>query len=89
MSDVKIEKGMLRKFVTYYKPYKKLFFMDLLVATISALCDLVYPMITRNVVNRVIAYGNLPNKNVMCLLDAILGAFSRCRYASRYEERCI
>lgn len=54
MSDVKIEKGMLRKFVTYYKPYKKLFFMDLLVATISALCDLVYPMITRNVVNKVI-----------------------------------
>ena len=54
MSDVKIEKGMLRKFVTYYKPYKKLFFMDLLVATISALCDLVYPMITRSVVNKVI-----------------------------------
>lgn len=54
MSDVKIEKGMLKKFITYYKPYKKLFFMDLLVATISALCDLVYPMITRNVVNRVI-----------------------------------
>ena len=46
-----MEKGMLRKFVTYYRPYKKLFFMDLLVATISALCDLVYPMITRNVVD--------------------------------------
>jgi ATP-binding cassette subfamily B protein len=54
VSDVKIEKGMLKKFITYYKPYKKLFFMDLLVATISALCDLVYPMITRNVVNRII-----------------------------------
>lgn len=54
MSNVKMEKGMLRKFVTYYRPYKKLFFMDLLVATISALCDLVYPMITRNVVNKVI-----------------------------------
>ena len=63
MSDVKIEKGMLRKFVTYYKPYKKLFFMDLLVATISALCDLVYPMITRNVVNRVI-----PNKEFRFLV---------------------
>lgn len=51
------ERNMIKKFISYYKPYKKLFFMDLLVATISALCDLVYPMITRNVVNRVI-----PNK---------------------------
>ena len=63
MSDVKIEKGMLKKFITYYKPYKKLFFMDLLVATISALCDLVYPMITRNVVNRVI-----PNREFRFLI---------------------
>ncbi|WP_291256705.1 MULTISPECIES: ABC transporter ATP-binding protein [unclassified Fusobacterium] len=45
---------MLSKFISYYRPYKKLFFMDLLVATVSALCDLVYPMITRNVVNVVI-----------------------------------
>lgn len=45
---------VLRKFISYYRPYKKMFFMDLLVATVSALCDLVYPMITRDVVNRVI-----------------------------------
>lgn len=54
MNSIKIEKGMLSKFISYYRPYKKLFFMDLLVATVSALCDLVYPMITRNVVNVVI-----------------------------------
>ncbi|WP_115271410.1 ABC transporter ATP-binding protein [Fusobacterium necrogenes] len=54
---------MLRKFITYYKPYKKLFFMDLLVATISALCDLVYPMITRNIVNKVI-----PNREFRFLI---------------------
>ncbi|WP_286033591.1 ABC transporter ATP-binding protein [Fusobacterium necrogenes] len=54
---------MLRKFITYYKPYKKLFFMDLLVATISALCDLVYPMITRNIVNKVI-----PNREFKFLI---------------------
>lgn len=54
MNSIKIEKGMLSKFISYYRQYKKLFFMDLLVATVSALCDLVYPMITRNVVNVVI-----------------------------------
>lgn len=63
MSDVKFEKSMWKKFITYYKPYKKLFFMDLLVATVSALCDLVYPMITRNVVNKVI-----PNREFRFLI---------------------
>ena len=54
MDNTKTGKRILKRFVSYYKPYKKMFFMDLLVATVSALCDLVYPMITRDVVNRVI-----------------------------------
>ena len=45
---------MFKKFIAYYKPYKKMFFLDLLVATISALCDLVYPMITREIANHTI-----------------------------------
>lgn len=48
---------MLKKFISYYGPYKKLFFLDLLVATISALCELVYPMITREMANH-----SIPNR---------------------------
>lgn len=54
MKDAKMGKRVLKRFISYYKPYKKMFCLDLLVATISAICDLVYPMITRNVVNNVI-----------------------------------
>lgn len=53
---------MLKKFVSYYKPYKKLFFMDLFVATVSALCDLFYPMITREIAN-----NSIPNREIRAI----------------------
>ncbi len=42
---------MLRRFATYYKPHKKLFMLDMAAAFLVSLCDLVYPMITRNIIN--------------------------------------
>lgn len=54
---------MLKEFIKYYKPYKKLFILDLLAAFTVALCDLVYPMITRNIMNEVV-----PNKDLRMLL---------------------
>lgn len=54
---------MFKKFISYYSPYKKMFFMDLCAAFLVALIDLVYPMITRNVINNVV-----PNKDVRMLL---------------------
>ncbi len=53
---------MLREFIKYYKPYKKLFVLDLLAAFTVALCDLVYPMITRSIMNDVV-----PNKDMRML----------------------
>lgn len=53
---------MLKEFIKYYKPYKKLFILDLLAAFLFALCDLVYPMITRNIMDDVI-----PNKDLRML----------------------
>ena len=57
---------MIKNFIKYYKPYKKLFFMDLLAALLFAACNLVYPMITRNIMNEVV-----PNQNLKMLI--ILG----------------
>ena len=45
---------MVKRFISYYKPHKKLFFADLAAALLLALCDLVYPMITRKMVNEFI-----------------------------------
>lgn len=54
---------MVKGFISYYKPYKKLFFLDMLVAFIAAACDLVYPMMTRTLVN-----DSIPNKNIRMLI---------------------
>ncbi|EIW6614930.1 ABC transporter ATP-binding protein [Clostridium perfringens] len=53
---------MLKSFIRYYKPYKKLFILDLLEAFLVSACDLFYPMITRNIINDVI-----PNKQIKLL----------------------
>jgi len=54
---------MVKRFISYYKPYKKLFFLDMLAAFIAAACDLVYPMMTRTLVN-----DSIPNKNIRMLI---------------------
>ncbi|EPB8146404.1 ABC transporter ATP-binding protein [Clostridium perfringens] len=53
---------MLKRFIHYYKPYKKLFILDLLAAFLVSACDLFYPMITRNIINDVI-----PNRQIKLL----------------------
>lgn len=76
---------MVRRFISYYKPYKKLFFFDLLAAFITAACDLVYPMMTRNLVN-----DSIPNRNIRMLvvfgatLLAIYFIKAACGYFMQY-----
>ncbi|WP_297436112.1 ABC transporter ATP-binding protein [uncultured Clostridium sp.] len=53
---------MIRAFIRYYRPYKKLFFLDILAAFLVAVCDLFYPMLTRQIIDDVI-----PNKNLRML----------------------
>lgn len=54
---------MIKEFVKYYKPYKKLFILDLLAAFLFAACSLVYPTITRKIMDEVI-----PNQNLQMLV---------------------
>jgi len=42
-------KGRFKKFLSYYKPYKCLFFTDMFCAMVAAGITLAYPMITRYV----------------------------------------
>ncbi|NLL31361.1 MAG: ABC transporter ATP-binding protein [Clostridiales bacterium] len=76
---------MLKKFISYYKPYKKLFFFDMAVALIASVCDLVYPMMTRTLVN-----DSIPNKNIRMVvvfaitLMAIYIIKAACNYFMQY-----
>lgn len=44
---------MIKTFAKYYKPYKKLFTLDLIAAFLVSACDLIYPMMTRVIVDDV------------------------------------
>ena len=56
-------KKLIKDFISYYKPHKKLFFMDILCAFLIALCNLFYPFITQNVINKFV-----PDKNLYMIL---------------------
>lgn len=76
---------MVKRFISYYKPYKKIFFLDILAAFIVSACDLVYPMMTRTLVN-----DSIPNKNIRMLLIfavALLAIYlikAACGYFMQY-----
>lgn len=49
-----MNKDRIKKFLSYYRPYKKLFFMDMICAIIAASISLVFPIITRYITNDVL-----------------------------------
>ncbi len=50
---------MLKKFISYYKPYWKLFTLDMSCAFLIAAIDLAFPLITRQFINDIIPNGKL------------------------------
>ena len=49
---------MLKRFLSYYKPHKLIFTLDMLASLFVALIAIVYPIVTRTMLNDLI-----PNKN--------------------------
>ncbi len=54
---------MIRRFISYYKPHRRLFILDMIAAFIIAMCNLFYPIITRNIIN-----DYIPNKQLALLV---------------------
>lgn len=54
---------MIKKFLPYYKPYKKLFIIDMICAFAASMCDLIYPIITRTIMDDVV-----PNRKFSMLI---------------------
>lgn len=61
---------MIKRFIQYYKPVKTVFLLDMICAFTVSICDLFYPMITRNIIN-----DYVPNQNLSLLITwlVILG----------------
>ncbi|MBQ4054290.1 MAG: ABC transporter ATP-binding protein [Clostridia bacterium] len=64
---------MLGRFIKYYKPFKRLFIIDMVCAFIVAGADLFFPMITKNMINDYIPKGNL--RMVFILGGLLLGLY--------------
>ena len=75
---------ILKKFIRYYKPYKVVFFLDLLCAAVISLVDLIYPQILRTLTNTLFTWDSAVILNA--LLPIALGLFlmyviqSLCKY---------
>ena len=54
---------LVKRFVSYYKPHRKLFAIDMACAFIVAVCDLFYPIIAGNIID-----DYVPNQNLRLLL---------------------
>lgn len=60
-------KGRMKKFLSYYKKYKKLFFTDMFFAMLGALITLIFPIITRHITGNVLT-ANVINVKEICVL---------------------
>ena len=54
---------MLKRFISYYKPHKKLFFFDMLASLFVALIGMLYPILTRTVWQEYV-----PEKNIKMIV---------------------
>ena len=57
----------LKKFIKYYKPYKTVFFIDLLCATIISAIDLAFPQLLRTLTKTL--FAGAPGKIISALTN--------------------
>lgn len=77
----KKEIHMLKRFISYYKPHKTLFFIDMFFAFLISIFDLVFPMFTRNMINVIIPDGNM---GLLLRWTMIMVFLFILRYISQY-----
>ncbi|MBQ9959212.1 MAG: ABC transporter ATP-binding protein, partial [Oscillospiraceae bacterium] len=51
-------KGLLARFLGYYRPYKLLFGTDIFMSSVITATSLIYPLITRRIINEVVPSGD-------------------------------
>lgn len=50
---------MVKRFISYYKPHKRLFFIDMFFAFLISVADLIFPLFTRRMINEIIPEGRM------------------------------
>ena len=70
---------MIKDFIHYYKPYKKLFLLDFTCAVIVAILELAFPVMVRSVIDNIV-----PSQNLQQII--LVGAgYLRCMPSRHFE----
>ena len=75
------DKRLFSKFLSYYKPYKGWFFLDMAMATLSSVLSIISPAIVREVLSLIGVNGTL--KTIISLLSLVFACYalsSICSY---------
>ena len=79
----------LRKFISYYAPYKTVFFIDLICAAFISLADLAYPQILRTMTNTLFTKDSVSILNALPIIAIGLLIMyiiqSLCKYYVSYQ----
>lgn len=75
----------IKKFMFYYKPYKKLFFADMFFALLASIISLIYPLIVRYITNNLlINHGISEATNRIILLIIVMIGLGLLEYLSNF-----
>ncbi|MSU02194.1 ABC transporter ATP-binding protein [Tissierella pigra] len=72
---------MLKRFISYYKPHKRLFFIDMFFAFLISVSDLIFPVFTRKMINEIIPNGRM---DLLIRWTIIMSLLFVLRYISNY-----
>ncbi len=81
-AGTKMDKSVIKRFVSYYKPHKKLFICDMSAALASALLGLFFPLITKRIMDVTIPQGNIPE--LFMLTATLLGIYAAISFFTYY-----
>ncbi|MBQ3015745.1 MAG: ABC transporter ATP-binding protein [Clostridia bacterium] len=77
---------MIKRFLSYYKPYKLLFIIDMTAAVIIAACNLIYPSVVKDIINKYV-FEETP-KMLLIFSAILLGIYllkAACTYIVSYH----
>lgn len=72
---------MLKRFIAYYRPHRKLFIIDMFFSFLMSAFDLIFPIYSRKMINEVIPNGQM---NILFKWSIFMAIIFLLRYISNY-----
>lgn len=79
-----MNKNRIKKFLSYYRPYRKLFILDMICAFIAAGISLVFPMLTRYITNHVLEQEISTQVDTILIIGGFMIALIIAEYFCNY-----